>query len=166
MAFCSCENKDQTAAGTADSKPAGAYLEFSFEVLNNEMSNLLDLSVEYYDADGTVKTEALTGKSWSKKVTATTLPATLGFRVKAQLKAAVEGSSEVTLSFKYAYNGLATTKDGKQAGDIVSYSKNPVNVGFKTAKDFTDAVQSGALNLPASKYTFNVAGVSTRADWE
>lgn len=103
-----------------DTKPVSAVMEYSLTVGDNMLA-ALNLTIEYYDADGTVKTEQMTQKSWTKKVKAK-LPITLGARLKAQLKDGVDVSSweKFTAAYGYNYNGYAVSASDLVVGNIVA----------------------------------------------
>lgn len=100
--------------------PVLAVMSGNFE-LTDEMLAVLDVTAEYYDADGKVQTEKITQKKWSKSVTAK-LPARLGIRLKAQLKDDVDANaiSVFTSSLYCARSAYAVNAIGKKVTEGVS----------------------------------------------
>lgn len=85
------------------------------------MLGVLNLTVEYYDADGKVQTEVLTAKEWKKSVRAK-LPTTLGARLKVQLKDGIDPAAieTFTAAYGYSYNGYAVSATDKVVGNVVN----------------------------------------------
>ena len=79
---CGSDDDDNTQNPPADPTPAAAVMDYSLTV-GDDMLNMPDLTVEYYDANGQVQSEAMTRKTWTKNVKAQ-LPATLGVRLKSR----------------------------------------------------------------------------------
>ena len=73
LTSCSKDDDNNTTKDD-DTSPVAAVMDYSLTV-GDDMVNMFDLTVEYYDADGKVKSEQMTGKTWTKNVKAL-LPAT------------------------------------------------------------------------------------------
>ena len=122
--FTACGSDDDNTTKPDANKAVAAAMDYSLTT-SDEMLAIFDLTIEYYDANSNVQTEQMTGKTWAKKVTAK-LPATLGLRLKAQLKAGVDVSTKekVTVSYGYNYMGYAINAKGEVVGDVVSKEIN------------------------------------------
>lgn len=159
-----CDKDSDDTLNNDDNKPVAAVMDYSLTV-GDDMLSLLDLAIEYYDADGKVQTEALTEKSWKKSVRAK-LPATLGARLKMQLKDGADPSSlaKFTASYGYSYNGYAVSVTDKVVGNVVN-SANDYTLSMQGDK-VTAWLERHTDGLVKFLYTFDAAGKSTAASWE
>jgi len=131
--FTSCSKDDDDNKTTDDNKPTAAVMDYSLTV-GDDMLNMLDLTVEYYDANGKVQSEQMTGKTWTKSVKAK-LPATLGVRLKIQVKSSVNPATLEKFTESYSYN----------------YSVYPVNASGKQLEGGKAGASSLSLDIPGSK---------------
>ena len=67
--FTSCSKDDDDKNPVDNNKPVAAVMDVSLTV-GDDMVGKLNLSVEYYDADGKVQTEPLTTNEWKKSIKA------------------------------------------------------------------------------------------------
>ena len=65
--FTSCNKNNPDQPVGPGTTPVAAVMDYSFEV-SDDLLNAFDLTVEYYDATGAVKSEAMTSKSWTKTI--------------------------------------------------------------------------------------------------
>lgn len=166
--FTSCEKTlpDQPDAPTKDTTPVAAVMEYSFSV-TDDLFNAFDLTVEYYDATGAVKTETMTSKAWAKTVKANQLPATLGARLFIKLKSGFDSSKEGIFSAKHAYDYeyYAVNKSNEKLDGGVSKG---VSGGVDMQYSKVPAYAERYLDKPIMKYIFNFAsdGTATSSSWE
>ena len=77
--FTACGSDDDDKSEPASNKPVAAVMDVALSV-GDDMVDKVNLSVEYYDANGKIQTETLTKKDWTKSVQAK-VPATFGIRL-------------------------------------------------------------------------------------
>ena len=134
--FTACGSNDDGYKDPAkDTTPAAAVMDYSLTV-GDDIVNMLDLTVEYYDANGKVQSEPMTQKTWTKNVKAQ-LPATLGVRLKIQLKSSVNPATLEKFTESYAY----------------SYSICPVNASGKDLEGGKAGASKLSLDIPGNKLT-------------
>lgn len=123
--FTSCSKDDDDSITTGNNKPVAAVMEYSLTV-GDDMFNYLDLTVEYYGADGKIQTEQMTQKSWSKNVKAK-LPATLGACMKIHLKSGIDlaNLAKFTEDIKYTYSVAPVNASGIELSGGKAYSSHP-----------------------------------------
>ena len=163
--FTACGSDDDDPKNPAeDTTPVAAVMEYSLTV-GDDMVNMLDLTVEYYDANGKVQTEQMTQKTWTKKVTAM-LPATLGVRLKIQVKSSVNPATleKVTESYTYSYSVYPVTASGKQqeGGKANASSLNLDILGSK----FAEWAEDHANGLVKFLFVFDAKGQPTSSSWQ
>ena len=160
---CGSDDDDNTTRPD-DTTPVGAVMEYSLTV-GDDLVNYLDLTVEYYDADGKVQTESMTQKTWTKKVTAK-LPATLGARLKAQLKSGVDVSTQEKVSVAHGYNfmGYAVSATDKVVGDVVSHSTTTsLDMKGEKVSEWLDRHADGLVKF---LYVFDSNGQPMSSSWQ
>jgi major membrane immunogen (membrane-anchored lipoprotein) len=108
LTACGGDDDDKTGGGDTSNKPVAASLNAVLSV-GDDLLEYFDLTIDYYDATGKMQSEPLKESKWEKTMKAS-LPATLGVRLKAQLKEGVDPAAIDLLSIKssltYAYNVL------------------------------------------------------------
>ena len=121
-----CGGDDKDTPGP-DNTPVAATMEHKFSA-SADMLKYMDLTVEYYNASGTVEKETITG-DWSKSVTAK-LPAKHGARVTIKLKDGVDVSKidKVTLGYSTYYKGYCVNAAGESVGSTKSNEMSPSSV--------------------------------------
>ncbi|MBQ6195489.1 MAG: hypothetical protein IJK43_13915 [Prevotella sp.] len=161
---CGSDGDDDNTPKPDDTTPVAAVMDYSLTV-GDDMLSLLDLTVEYYDADGKVQTEPLTQKSWKKSVRAK-LPATLGARLKMQLKDGADPASltQFTASYGYNYNGYAVSATDKVVGNIVN-SGTDTNLAMQGDK-VTTWLEHHTDGLVKFLYNFAANGQATSSNWQ
>ena len=164
--FTSCGKDNPIQPEAPDTTPVSAVLTYAFSV-TDDLFSAFNLMVEYYDATGEVKTETMTSKEWTKTVKTTKLPATLGARVKMQLKDGFDSSKEGVFSAKhaYGYEYYVVNKSNEKLGNTVSNSSSGgVDMKYEKVPAYAERYQ----DKPIMKYLFNFAadGNATSGSWE
>jgi len=115
-----CGKSDDEKPEPEDPTPVGAEMKLSFNT-TTEMLATLDITISYFNEDGTKTDVKLSETSWNVTVNAP-LPAIMGMRVTAALKEGVSPSAADTFkaSYSYSYSGNSVSEDGKVAGITVS----------------------------------------------
>ena len=161
--FTACNKDNGGQTPEEDTKPAYAIMDYALTV-GDDMLSALNLTIEYYDADGKVKTEQMTQKSWTKKVKAK-LPVTLGIRLKAQLKEGVDVSTweKFTASYGYNYNGYAVSASDLVVGNIVAHGTEST-LAMKGDK-VSEWLERHADGLVKFAFDFAEGGQATSRSW-
>ena len=158
-----------TGGGETQEKPAvEAFMNYQL-ITTQDMLNVFDFFIEYYDDNGQVQSVTLAATEW-KNSGRSELPATFGFRVKLAVKEGVDITT-VNLSkasYSYGYYASALDEDEKKVGQPDSYT-NVYNMAL---------VDNDKVQYWANKYTqgyiiktrceFNEKGewTSTGSTWE
>ena len=164
--FTSCGKDNPTQPEAPDTTPAAAVLTYKLTV-SDDLFSAFNLTAEYYDAAGAVKTEAMTSKEWTKTVKTDKLPATLGARVKIQLKAGFDSSKDAVFSAKhsYAYEYYVVNKSNEKLGSTVTNgSSGGVDMKYEKVPEYAERY----LDKPIMKFLLNCAadGTATNGSWE
>ena len=164
--FSSCEKNYPDQPKAPDTTPAASVMAYKFTV-TDDLFSAFNLTVEYYDASGAVKTETMTSKEWTKTVKSNKLPATLGARVKIQLKDGFDSSKEGVFSAKhsYGYEYYVVNKGNEKLGSTVSNgSSGGVDMKYEKVPDYAERY----LDKPIMKFLYNFAadGTATSGSWE
>ena len=114
--FTACGSDDDNSSEPASDKPVAAVMDVALSV-GDDMVEKVNLSVEYYDANGKIQTETLTKKDWTKSVQAK-LPATLGIRLMVKSKDGIDYASlqKFTESYTYSYSVYPVNASGTALG--------------------------------------------------
>ncbi len=164
--FTSCNKNNPDQPQAPDTTPASAVMNYSFTV-TDDIFNAFNLTVEYYDAAGAVKTEAMTSKEWTKSVQTSKLPATLGARVKMKLKDGFDSSKEGVFSAKhsYHYEYYVVNKSNEKLGSTTS---NGSSGGSDMKYDKVPAYAEKYVDKPIMKFIFDFAanGTATSGSWD
>ena len=164
--FTSCGKSNPDQPGTPDNTPVAAVMDYKFTV-TDDLFSAFNLTVEYCDAAGAVKTETMTSKEWTKTVRTDKLPATLGARVKIQLKDGFDSSKEgvFTAKHSYHYEYYVVNKSNEKLGSTVSNgSEGGSDMKYEKVPDYAGRY----LDKPIMKFLFNFAadGTATSGSWE
>lgn len=161
---CGSDDDDNNTPKPDDTTPVAAVMDYSLTV-GDDMLSLLNLTIEYYDADGKVQTEPLTQKSWKKSVRAK-LPATLGVRLKMQLKDGADPASlaQFTAAYGYSYNGYAVSATDKVVGNVVN-SGTDQTLAMQGDK-VTTWMERHADGLVKFLYAFTANGQAVSSSWQ
>ena len=163
--FTSCNKNNPDQPVGPDTTPVAAVMDYSFEV-SDDLFNAFDLTVEYYDATGAVKSEAMTSKSWTKTVKSNQLPATLGARVFIKLKSSFDPTKEGVFSAMhlYGYQYYFINKSGEKVGKAdISSSEGGSEMKYNKVPAYAERYQ----DKPVMKFLFNFAadGTATSGSW-
>ncbi len=164
LTACSSDDDDNTSNPATDTTPVAAVMDYALTV-GDDMLKTLNLTVEYYDTDGNMQTEALTAKEWKKSIK-TKLPATLGLRLKAQLKDGIAPATieTFTAAYSYSYNGYAVSATDKVVGNVVNYGTEST-LAMQGDKIPT-WLEHHADGLVKFLYTFAANGQATSSSWQ
>ena len=174
MVGCNGQNEPQTPdqpeqpedTTTTVVKPVAALLDYQFEV-TEEMLEVANFTISYYDKDGELQTEQLESTKWDKIIVAK-LPAKLGVQVNAALREDFDSTKyEVFRALKkYYYFAYAVGSDGKQADSEIPFTNN-------THSDMAGSQIETFFNLYKEKpfaqvlFTFDEDGKKTyHSEWE
>ena len=102
-----------------DKTPVAGVIKAGIKV-SEDMLKYLDLTVEYYDANGSVQKETMDKTEWSKEVKAK-LTAKLGARLLMKLKDGVDVSNltNTTFAYSYSYRCAAVTSSNEEVGEAL-----------------------------------------------
>lgn len=119
----SCNSKNDPE--NSSSKITAAFMQFSFST-TDEMMQIFDFNVEYYDEKGSLKNDKLSEAAWSKRINSESLPAKFGFRVKVAMKKNVSlpADKKVLISYSHSYTSAAMDADHKSVGDLQKGSRD------------------------------------------
>ena len=162
--FTACGSDDDGNTKPDDSTPVAAVMDYTLTV-GDDMVKYLDLTVDYYDADGNVKSESMTEKTW-KKTVQTQLPATLGARLKIQVKSDVNPATleKFTESYSYNYSVYPIAASGKQLGGGKS-STSSMSVTMQGDK-LAEWAEKHANGLMKFLYVIDANGQTTSSSWQ
>jgi hypothetical protein len=164
--FTSCEKNNPDQPEAPDTTPVAAVMDYRFSV-TDDLFSAFNLTVEYYDAAGTLNTETMTSKDWTKTVKTNKLPATLGARLKIQLKNGFDSSKEGVFSAKHVYGCeyYVVNKSNEKLGSaITDVSSGGVDMKFEKVPDYAERY----LDKPIMRFLYNFAadGTATKGSWE
>lgn len=111
-AFAGCGSDDDDDKPVPEFKEAKMKYEFSF---GEDFRTVADFTVTYQDADGTEKTETVTGDSWTKEFSATKLPFTTRVVLKAVSKNAVLDKVSYQFTANYACSASVYETESENA---------------------------------------------------
>lgn len=161
--FTSCGGDDYNNSKN-DTTPAAAVITYTL-TSSKEMRDTFDLTIEYYDAEGKVQTEKMTGDTWTKEVTSK-LPATLGAHMKVQLNDGVDVSTVETLPvcYGYDYNARVVDATGKFViGNIIRNQRPKYRLNTDRVSSFLETYSSGLAN---HIFVFDEKGKLTENHWQ
>lgn len=111
-AFAGCGSDDDDDKPVPEFKEAKMKYEFSF---GEDFRTVADFTVTYQDADGTEKTETVTGDSWTKEFSATKLPFTTKIVLKTVSKNAVLDKASYRFTANYACSASVYETESENA---------------------------------------------------
>lgn len=161
IVFSSCGDDESPAA--TDRTPVAAAMEYKME-LGDQMLALFNMTIEYYDSDGTLKSEPMTQNTWTKKVRAK-LPVTLGMRVRGQVKPGVDIDSQekIFCSYGYSCNGYAVSATDLVVGNIENNgSSTSYEVSSETKAEWVQHIINGFAGFLVD---FDANGRATSSRW-
>ena len=160
--FTACSSDDDKDSDNG--KAVAAVMNYMVDV-GDDMFAALDLTIECYDANGKVQSEKMTSKEWEKEVSAK-LPATLGVRLKAQLKPSFDVTSGKTFhaAFGYSYAGYALDAAGEVVSTpAISSSEESMSMRVGEIAEWLERHSDGILKY---LYTFDVNGKAISSTWQ
>ena len=161
--FTSCGKEDNpNNDNPSDSELSMAEMSMKIGV-SDDLFSLLDLTVEYYDESGKIKSEAMTTPIWNKTVK-NNLPCKLGARLKAVAKSGVQPSGSVDTNIDLFYAGSAISKNGQNQGEMV-YSSSTGGVLSVPAAGFSAYVNKLNGGLVSFLFEFNSKGTPKAISW-
>ena len=163
--FTACGGDDATSGtpgGGDDNKPVAAVMDVTLTV-GADMFKYLNLTVDYYDADGKVQSELMTASKWTKTVQAK-LPATLGVRLKCSLKDGVDPASIDLFSTQHGitYGFYSIDASGKHSGVVTNASSGGTSI---YGSQIPEWLQKDAGNLIKILYAYDTNGNPTKISW-
>ena len=161
--FSACSKDDDDKNSADDNKATAAVMNCDLTV-GDDMFNYLDLTVEYYDANGKAQSEQMTEKTWTKNVKAK-LPATLGARLKMQVKSGIDPASleKFTEDVRYTYSVAPMNASGKELSGGKSYSNHPtLDMPGNKVADWTAKHADGLVKF---LYIIDANGYVTEGSW-
>jgi len=161
--FTACGNDDDDNTQKPDNTPVTVQMNYVVETTQATL-NIADVTVEYYDADGKIQSEALTGEKWQKSIQHK-LPATAGIHLKAPLKAGfdADNSEAVEISLTRSYDGYFVDAQGVRT--ILPVSQTEGEKISTKSKRFPDWLTASNNILPVL-YSFDGKGLYTNGTWE
>lgn len=111
-AFAGCGSDDDDDKPEPEFKEVKMKYEFSF---GEDFRTVADFTVTYQDADGTEKTETVTGDSWTKEFSATKLPFTTKIVLKTVSKNAVLDKVSYQFTANYACSASVYETESENA---------------------------------------------------
>ena len=162
---CGSDDDDKTdSKPVVDNSPVAVVM--NYEVGTTQATlNVMDVVIEYYDADGKIQNEALTGESW-KKTVQHKLPATVGLHLKAQLKPGfdVDSSEEVKISFERSFDGYTLTATGDKA-PLSYHDTKATGVSTKSSR-FSAWLTEESNNILPVLYIYDDKGQYSSGTWK
>ena len=158
-----CGGDDDNGNGGGDSnKPVAASMKATLSV-GDDLIKYFDLTIDYYDANGKLQSEPLKETKWEKTIKAS-LPATLGVRLKAQLKDGVDPTTIDLLSVK---SSLAYDYQTLDAQDRILEFFSSSHAGSYSihGSDIPEWVNDEGKQLEKILYNFDATGKYTLGSW-
>ena len=162
---CGSDDDDKTdSKPVVDNSPVAVVM--NYEVGTTQATlNIMDVVIEYYDADGKIQNEALTGESW-KKTVQHKLPATIGLHMKAQLKPGfdADSSEEVKISFERSFDGYTLSALGDKT-PISYHDTQATGVSTKSSR-FSGWLTDISNNILPVLYIYDDKGQYSTGTWK
>ena len=126
--------------------------------------NILDITVEYYDADGKIKNEPMKEVKWKKSIQYK-LPTTVGIHLKAQLKDGFdpESSDAVEIMFTNGSRGYIIDATGNNKMELPIKGGEGPGVNTKSPR-FPNWL-AGSNNLEPLVFFIDATGQYTSRTW-
>ena len=164
--FTACGNDDDdddNIKPTVVETPVAVLMDYELETTQATL-NILDLTVEYYDADGKIKNEPMKELQWKKSIQHK-LPATVGIHLKAPLKAGfdVDNSEAVEISLTNGYKGYFIDASNQKRNLPIAESHTTI-ISTKSKRFSNFLAESN--NLLPFLYSFDAKGQYTIGNWE
>ncbi len=167
MLFTSCSKSDDKGGGSPsvpDTTPVSVAFIYQLQV-SQDMIDYLDVSVEYYDPSGNVKSEPITKTTWqSSKITAK-LPATVAARMIIKAKSGVDYSKvdKVLVATGLTHAGSLQNKAGADVGVIsAEMSLSEITVPGNNVESF---IAEKGLGYRKFFYNYDASGTKKPGSW-
>ena len=162
LTACGGDDDNDSKGGGDNHKPVAASLNATLTA-GDDLMKYFDLTVDYYDANGKLQSEALKEAKWEKTIKAS-LPATLGVRLKAQLKDGVNPATidliSVKSSLSYDYK-ILDANDGRVDGFAFSHGGSYSIHG----SDIPEWLKDEGQKIEEILYNFDASGKYTEGSW-
>ena len=162
LTACGGDDDNDNKGGGDSNKPVAASMNATLTV-GDDLIKYFDLTVDYYDANGKLQSEALKEAKWEKTIKAS-LPATLGVRLKAQLKDGVDPATidliSVSSSLAYGYQ-ILDANDGRVDGFAFSHGGSYSIHG----SDIPEWLKDEGQKIEEILYNFDASGKYTEGSW-
>ena len=164
LTACGGDDDNDSKGGGGDSnKPVVASMKATLTV-GDDLIKYFDLSVDYYDANGKIQSEPVKEAKWEKTIK-TSLPATLGVRLKAtQLKDGVDPSAIDLISVKSSIAYDYQTLDAKDGICEVFASGHGGSYSIK-GSDISEWLKEDGQEIQQILYNFDATGKYTLGSW-
>lgn len=163
--FTSCDkenNPNNNNNAASDDALSVAGMAISIKI-TDDLFSLLDLTVEYYDADGKIKSEVMTSPVWHKDIEAN-LPCKLGARVKMVAKAGAKPSGTIDTHNDIFYSACARSRNGKNQGEMV-YNNSAAGVYNIPASGLDSYIKNTNGVITSFLFEFNAKGEPKKLSW-
>lgn len=126
-----------------------AEMTYQFKI-NTEIFSFFDVIVDYYDAEGEVKSEKMTQGSFEKKVKNEHIPCKLGMRVMLKVKDGIDLNTLPGFLVDYNYNcrGYCLDRDNYVVSDE-AHAEYSLTFSVKEGKaaEWYDEIKHGLVNV-------------------
>lgn len=170
MFMIGCDKEEPVNPQTPDTPstptakaPVAVFFSYGFSVTDS-MAMVANFAIEYYDENGKLQTEQLSGTSWQKQVTAK-LPAKVGTRVTASVKEGVDLTAIDVIKIVRTYHNkrYLIDEDGNRVG--LEMPGGNTNTSYCTGVQLPDLLAKRAFLQ--SLYTYDAEGNETfHTEWE
>lgn len=166
----SCSKSDDNSGGggasaAADTTPVSVKVSIVAGV-TDDLGQYADVTVEYMDGSGTVKSEKVNGAAWTKEITAQ-LPAKLGVRVSYAKKEGVDYKqlAKIKAGAAIVHSFVLLNKAGSVLKNVASGSSDlgSVDVPGNQIEEFIDAKGKNAKTLLLE---YDAKGNQTTGTWK
>ena len=147
LTACGGDDDNDSKGGGDNHKPVAASLNATLTA-GDDLMKYFDLTVDYYDANGKLQSEPLKEAKWEKTIKAS-LPATLGVRLKAQLKDGVDPAK------------ILDANDGRVDGFAFSHGGSYSIHG----SDIPEWLKDEGQKIEEILYNFDASGKYTEGSW-
>ena len=145
-------------------KKLAAEMTYKFRV-NAKIRSHFDVTVEYYDADGQVKSEQVTDEGSFEKKVRTKLPCKLGMRVLLQVKEGQDVNTMRSLGAAYTYDvmGYVVDDDDYVVSDVAQASEEvSLVVAEGKVAEWYEENKNGLVSI---LYAFKEDKTFSRIEW-
>ena len=154
----------QPANPPTPEKKLEAEMTYKFRA-NSKIRSCFDVTVEYYDADGQVKSEQVTDEGSFEKKVRTTLPCKLGMRVLLQVKEGQDVNTMRSLGAAYTYKvtGYVVDDDDYVVSDVAEVEDNvSLVVAEGKVAEWYEENKNGLVSI---LYAFKEDKTFSRIEW-